>query len=225
MSDDERPTLHVFYDYTCPYAYVGKVRAERLARELNLQVAWLPWEIHPTRAAMGEPRHDGKEGTPVRGWIAELAAEVGARLVTPPRLANSNLALRGAEVAKDHGEETFQRYHSLVFDALWLRGQDVSDPAVLAAIAQEAGMDARAFGEAIRHHATQARLDEVDRKATLLGVQRVPTFVFGDQRIVGNDRFEASLRAPVIAFLERRKAVGMEKATTLREDAGLEDVE
>lgn len=214
---EERPTLHVFYDYTCPYAYVGLRRVERLAGLDALRVVWLPWEIHPERAPRGEPRHDGKAGLPVGGWVGELAAEVDARPVNPPLHANSSLALRGALAAQDAGPDAFARYHAAAFAALWEKGEDIGRPDVVARLLREAGVpDAD-----LAHPSYAYRLAQIDEAATRLGVQRVPTFVFGDQRIVGNDRFAPSLQRPLEAFLERWRHLGPDRTSTLDEDAGL----
>ncbi len=223
MTDEsaERPTLHVFFDYTCPYAYVGLHRARRLAQEHALQVVWLPWEIHPERAPRGEPRQDGKGGQPVAGWVGELAAELGLAPTNPPLHANSHLALCGALAAQDAGPDAFASYHEAAFALLWEKGGDLSDPAVVARLLREAGVPAADLA----HPSYAYRLAQIDAAATRLGVQRVPTFVFGDQRVVGNERFGPSLRGPVEAFLERWTRLGPDRATTLREDAGLEAVE
>lgn len=215
MTDASRPRVFVFYDYSCPYAFVGDLRAKRLAEELSLEFVQLPWEIHPTRPAAGEPRAAPRKP----GWVDSLAEEVGGKLGFPMVNANTNLALRGAEYAKDKG--TFDAYHAACYDAHWGQGLDISDERVLGEVAAKSGMDAEAFLRGIRHQAYQRRLDEVDRFAIALGIQRVPTFVFGDQRIVGNDRFEPSLRQPLKAFLERWETLGDDSTTTLEEDAGL----
>lgn len=221
MTEAERPTLHVFFDYTCPYAYVGFHRAQRLAEAHDVQVVWLPWEIHPERAPRGEPRHDGKGGQPVGGWAGEMAAELGLKPTNPPLHVNSHLALCGALAAQDAGPDAFARYHAAAFAALWEKGEDLGDPRVVARLLRECGA-----GEPDLAHGSYAyRLALIDAAATRLGVQRVPTFVFGDQRVVGNDRFEPSLLRPFEAFLERWTRLGPDHASTLREDAGLEALE
>jgi 2-hydroxychromene-2-carboxylate isomerase len=216
MSDEEpRPTLHVFYDYTCPYAYVGWHRARRLAEEHDVRVVWLPWEIHPERAPAGEPRHDGKGGQPVGSWVGELAAEVGAAPRNPPLHANSHWALRGALAAENAG--AFERYHEAAFRALWEEGTDLSPRAAVEELLRKCGVE----DADLEHPSYAYRLAQIDAAATRAGVQRVPTFVFGDQRVVGNDRFEPSLRAPLAAFLERWRRLGDDKTTTLAEDVAL----
>lgn len=219
-----RPTVWVFYDYICPYAFVGHLRAQRLAEEFDVAWRWLPWEIYPTTVPAGEPYEGDAYPDELPDWVDDLAGEFDAELKSPDMGINSNLALRGAEYAKDQGPDRFEAYHRAAFDAVWRDGLNIGEEKVLRDLAQKADLDPDRFMEGIRHQAYQERLDEVDRFATRLGIQRVPTFVFGDQRIVGNDPFEASLRAPLEAFLERWKAFGPEWTTTVAEDTGLDGI-
>lgn len=43
--------LTIFSDYTCPWCYIGTARVERLREELagevELQIEWKAYEIHP----------------------------------------------------------------------------------------------------------------------------------------------------------------------------------
>ncbi len=213
------PTVHVFYDYVCPYAYIGWERTKALERRFDVEFTFLPWEIHPTTDPAGEAyEHEPPEANVE--WLERLAGEVDVDLDGPDVGVNSNLALRGAELARDRG--AFRDYHEAAFQAVWQEGRNLGDEAVLRTVAGEAGLDPDAFLEAVRHPAYQARLDGVDRAAEALGVQRVPTFVFGDQRIVGNDPFDGSLVGPLEAFLERWKALGPDGTTEASWDVNLE---
>jgi predicted DsbA family dithiol-disulfide isomerase len=220
MSADDAPTVYVFYDYVCPYAYIGKHRADRIEREYDVDVVRLPWEIHPSATPEGRViDYDPPEAN--MQWLETLAGEVDADpLEGPETTVNSNLALRGALFAKD--EDVFDAYHDAAFDAVWGQGRNLGDEDVLADVAERAGLDPDRFFENVRHQSYQFRLDLVDDYAQdKVGVQRVPTFAFGDQRIVGNDRFEPSLKRPLEAFIERRKLLGAEGTTTLKHDVGL----
>lgn len=226
MSPEEvpTPTAYVFFDYVCPYACIGTRRALELEREYDVDFEFLPWEIYPTTAPEGEPVDDAEYPEDYLAYVTDLADEVDATLEGPDGAINSNLALRGAEWARDRGPGTFRDYHVAVFDALWEEGRNVGDPHVLRDVAGGAGLDGDALLEALDHNAYQARIDAVDAAARTLGVQRVPTFVFGDQRIVGNDPFEGNLQAPLEAFLQRWKRLGPELSTTLAHDVDLETI-
>ncbi len=215
------PTVYVFYDYVCPYAYIGKQRADELERTYDVQIEMLPWEIYPNAVPSGE-EHDFEPPEDYIGWVEAMADEVDVALDGPDIGINSNLALRGALYAREQGDEVFDAYNDAVFEAVWTDGLDIGDREVLAGIVEEIGLDPEAFFEAIEHHSYQYRLDLIDEAAEEdLGIKRVPTFVFGDQRIVGNDRFEPSLKAPLEAFLERRKSIGDDWTTTIEHDTGL----
>lgn len=220
---DARPTVYIFYDYVCPYVYLGWHRLSDLADEHDLELRWLPWEIYPTTEPQGEEVHGGSPEASA-DWLDRLADEIGVELNGPEIGVNSNLALRGAEYAKDQGGDVFEAFHELVFEAVWQDGRNIGDPMVVTDLAVEAGMDRQTFSGTLPHNAYQARLDAVDRAARRLGIQRVPTVVFGDQRIVANDPYGRSLDAPLEAFLERWEALGPELATTLAHDTDLERV-
>lgn len=218
---EEPATVYVFFDYVCPYAYIGKKRADVLEREYDVELRWMPWEIHPNAIPEGRKiDYDPPEAN--IEYLASLADEVDTELVGPDVSVNSNLALRGVLFAKDQGSETFEAYNEAAFEAIWSEGRNLGDEDVLADVAEEAGLDPERFFDEIDHHSYQWRLDLIDEVAQDdAGIQRVPTFVFGDQRIVGNDRFEPSLKRPLEAFLERRKTLGPKATTTVETDVGL----
>ncbi len=217
----ESPRVYVFFDYVCPYAYIGKERADRLQREYDIEIEFLPWEIYPNAVPAGE-EHEIEAPDGYLSWVEEMAAEVDLELDGPEIGINSNLALRGALYAREQGPETFEAYNDAVFEAVWSHGKNIGDRQVLAGIVEDVGLDPEAFFDAIEQHSYQYRLDLIDEAAEeKLAVKRVPTFVFGDQRIVGNDRFEPSLKRPLEAFLERRKSIGPDWTTTIEHDTDL----
>lgn len=216
MAQDETPTIHVFFDYVCPYAYIGKHRADALEREYDVEIAWLPWEIYPNAIPEGRVI-DYEPPEASRNYLQRLADEVNVELESPGVSINSNLALRGMLFAKDEG--VLDAYHEAAFEAIWSQGENLGDREVLADVAEEADLDPERFFEQIDHNSYQWRLDRIDEAAqNELGITRVPTFVFGDQRIVGNDPFEPSLKEPLEAFLERRKELGPQATTTIETD-------
>lgn len=226
MADDEvpPPRVYVFFDYNCPWSYVGKLRVDRLRDRFDLEVVWCGWELHPTIAPEGRPTPgvQGVRTDPVEGPMGALADELGETFYWPPVGSNTRLALRGLEHAEDQGTEAAEAYHEAVFEAVWQDGENVGDLDVLAGIADEAGLDPGVFREAVDHPAYGARLQAVDEKAEALGLVRRPTFVFGDQRIAGTDAFEPSLVKPLEAFIDRWERHGPGHTTTLEEDKGLD---
>lgn len=217
------PRVYVFFDYGCAYSCVGHRRAQLLDDRLDLSWVWVPWEMYPSIPEEGEPIEGVEEPGehPVEELVGELADEVGESLYWPPRAPNTERALRGAIVLRREAPEAFPAYHEAVFRAVWKQGRNVGDPEVLADIVEDAGLDGDRFRKALEDpaidEALQAAEDAVDR----LGLTRRPTFVFGDQRIVGTDAFEPSLAKPLEAFVDRWQRYGAESTATLEEDLGL----
>ncbi|MFQ5761830.1 MAG: DsbA family protein [Candidatus Bathyarchaeia archaeon] len=171
--------VKVFYDYVCPYCYIGIFTAKRLLKEFDLTFEWIGWQIHSDTPREGKPR----ESMEFSFNLKRLAYDQNLTLRMPPFTPNTHLPLQGAEYAKDKG--LFPQYHDAVFDALWVQCKNIGDEKTLNNIAGSVGLDAKDFIEAIRSGAYEDRVYD-DEQAEKADVQYVPTFVFGGHRIVGN---------------------------------------
>jgi predicted DsbA family dithiol-disulfide isomerase len=104
------------------------------------------------------------------------------------RSPNTRRALAIAEYARDQGK--LEAWRQLAMDAHWRRGLDLESDADLRALAAEAGLDP---GAAIAASRDDQYLDRIDRKreeAEALGVTGIPTFVIGDEGVVGCQPYE-----------------------------------
>src|SRR2546422_2910316 len=129
---------------------MDSVGVERLEREYDVAVEWVPFELHPEIPTEGRPR-DAVLPPAYRARAEEgvnrLAAQVGLRLRLHDRLINSRPALQAAEFAREHGR--FEPMHRELFRAYWDQGRDVSDMAVLREVASLAGADAGRMGAGV----------------------------------------------------------------------------
>lgn len=220
------PRVYVAYDYGCAYSYVGKLRADALDERLDVEWVWLPWEMYPSIPDEGEPLEDVDTAGehPVEGLVGELADEIGETLYWPPRAPNTQAALLGAQVARETGPEVFERYHAGCFEAVWKQGLNLGDEAVLASIADAAGLAPERFLDRLDGETAWSRVANAQDAVDRLGLTRRPTFVFGDQRIVGTDAFEPSLAGPLEAFVDRWQRYGPERTSRLEVDASLQEL-
>src|SRR5215831_17883311 len=118
--DDPRTVLH-WYDFLCPFCYVGQARTAILVRH-GLDVVELPFQAHPDIPLGGIPA--GPRTGPIYAMLEREAKEAGLPLVWPPRLPNTRRALAAAEWARRHQPSTFREFQKELFDAHFDLGED-----------------------------------------------------------------------------------------------------
>lgn len=175
-------TIKAFYDFVCPFCYVGSKYADRLEEEFEVNFDWIGWEIHPETEKAGE-RRERLEHSFI---IKRLAYDLNLKFSVPQVRANTRLALEGAEYAKNHGK--FREYFERVMAEYWVKGRNISTLKSLTPIVQATGLDADEFSRSLQNHDYQNRVLG-DAEADTLDIRYVPTFVFGGFRIVGNVPF------------------------------------
>ena len=93
--------INIWADVICPFCYLGSVWAEQAARELQADLRWLPFEIHPDTPPEGAPKPFSPEEWPqVRERLKRLAQEVGVPIDPPQHNVNSRFALETAELVR-----------------------------------------------------------------------------------------------------------------------------
>ena len=185
--------LPLYFDYACPWAYLGSHRAEAYFKDLGVEIDFRP--VHLRRLVepgVGKPPELGPRKTSnaandIRHWAEALGAEF-----TPAARAlyksDSSLALRCALVAKDLG--SFRELHYPVYRARWAAARDISQEDVLTELLRFAGLDAAAVLARAKSPELEARLTRDTEAAVARGVFGVPTITVGDEMFWGNDRFE-----------------------------------
>ncbi|MEJ2509309.1 MAG: DsbA family protein [Gammaproteobacteria bacterium] len=187
----QKPELKVsvFSDYICPFCYIGSRRLMRLERTYDLKVNWAGLEIHPETPPEGMPIE--RLGYPKQQWtqmmaaLTEMAAEEGIEMESHDFTTNSHKALLLSEAAKHAGRETFYALHERLFHEFFSQGKNIGDEQVLRTIACEAGVPESIVDVAWHNQDYEQRLKLNLQHAQELGVRGTPTFVFGQELLVG----------------------------------------
>jgi predicted DsbA family dithiol-disulfide isomerase len=132
--------LTLFTDLNCPFCYATEQRLEHLG--VSGQIAWRGVE-HEPELPVPMARDDAE-------IAAELAAEVESvrsrapevAIALPPGKANTAAGLLAAAAALRADPARGAAFRHVVYRAFWRDGRDVSDPAVLAGLAEDVGLDA-----------------------------------------------------------------------------------
>lgn len=182
-----------YFDYACPWAYLGSCRVEPYFRDAGVEIDLRPVVLtdlkEPTAGKGGVELGDRKKanaGNDLRHWAELCGAEFSpaARKHRP----NTKLLLAGALVAADEGR--LREYHYPAFRARWAEGRDVADPDVVRELLAGAGLDGDAALSRAQSEDVQQRLDADTKDAIERGVFGVPTIFVADEMFWGNDRFE-----------------------------------
>ena len=184
--------LPLYFDYACPWAYLGSCRAEAYFAEVGATIDFVPVYLaalrEPTAGQLPEMGERKKRN--YRSDLLHWAELCGAQLSPEAGKArpNTRLLLQCALVAKDAGR--FRELHYPAYRARWADGLDVADESVLRGLLKGAGLDPDAALAKAKSPELAARLDADTQRAIERGVFGVPTVFVGDEMFWGNDRFE-----------------------------------
>jgi 2-hydroxychromene-2-carboxylate isomerase len=185
--------LPLYYDYACPWAYLGSSRAEAYFRDLGVEIDFRPVHLArlkeqplPKPPELG-PRKQANATNDIRHWAEAIGAEISpdARAFMK---SDTSLALRCALVAKDLGK--FREFHYPTYRARWARARDLAQESVLEELIASAGLDPDTVLARARTPELEKRLTQETETAIARGVFGVPTIMVGDELFWGNDRFE-----------------------------------
>jgi predicted DsbA family dithiol-disulfide isomerase len=173
--------LH-FFDFVCPFCYVGQQRNDVLARH-GLQVVHLPFQIHPEIPPEGIEA--GERVGPMYEMLEREAARAGLPLTWPARLPNTRTALAAAVWVRLHQPELSDKVNSALFAAHFALGEDLGDLTVIERHVKEIGVDVAAFRESLNDGAAMDALAQVESVATGLDVRATPSWLIAGDVISG----------------------------------------
>ena len=192
-------TIEIISDPICPWCYIGKTRFERALKarpEHGFEISWKPFQLNPNMPAEGMDRREylerkfgGKTAAiEVYSSIQKAAEEDGLKvkldkIARTPNTINAHRLIHWAGIEGVQNEAV-----AALFIANFEEGKDISDPELLADIAQSVGMDREMTRRLLASDAEIAETRAADEKAREMGVQGVPTFLVDGQYVVNGAR-------------------------------------
>ena len=178
---DASTVLH-WYDFVCPFCYVGQQRNAILARH-GLDVVELPFQAHPDIPLGGIAA--GTRSGPMYAMLEREAEEAGLPLHWPPRLPNTRQALAAAEWARQHQPDSFHQFHRDLFAAHFVFGKDLEDTAVIDRCARASGIDLAALHAALADDSAETAVTKAEMTGHKYGVQGTPAWLLARRLISG----------------------------------------
>ena len=179
---NDAPTVLHWYDFLCPFCYVGQHQTAILVRA-GLHVVELPFQIHPEIPPGGIAV--GPRRGPMYATLEREAKEAGLPLRWPPRLPDTRRALAVAEWARRHEARAFSQLHKQLFEAHFVLGEDLGDPAVIDRHAKASGVDLVALHAALTDGSAEAAVVEAEAIGRKHGVQGTPAWLLPQGLITG----------------------------------------
>ena len=189
--------LEVFYDYNCPWCYLGTANTDRLRRERDIAFRWTLFPLHPEVPVEGmdlaelfRGRNEQLEAS--KGRLRDAAAATGLPLARRNRISNSRRAqeLEKWAVALGKGDD-FRRQ---AFHAYFAEGKDIAQLPVLEEIAEAVGLPPDEVWDVLAVGLFAAAVDGDWLRARQMGVTVVPFYLYGEEPLVGYRPYEDFLR-------------------------------
>jgi 2-hydroxychromene-2-carboxylate isomerase len=205
----DNETLKFYYDFKSPFTYLALGPALALERSHRMRLRFIPRDFEPRIAYGGELEerqpHDWNKVRYLYADARRFANERGIIIRGPQKLFDSRLAMMSGIYAERHGR--FRDYAPIVFERFFRRELDIEDPAALAVVLREAGLNAEDFAR----YAASDGLEDLERaraEADRDGIFGVPTIIVSGEPFWGNDRIDW--------VVKKLDAMGLR-----RDDAGL----
>jgi predicted DsbA family dithiol-disulfide isomerase len=195
-------------DLICPWCYVAKRRVEKAAALLGkkVEVHWLPFELNADMPVDGLDRRvyrsakfgSWEQSLRLDAQVAAAGEEVGitfhhGRMKRTPNTFRGHVLLAAA---LKQGLEMQGKVTERLFQAYFVNGEDVGDPAVLLGIAREFGVLAISHAEDLDSSELVAEVKAAERKASA-GIRSVPQISFGGRVLASGAQHEEVLAASI----------------------------
>ncbi|MFY7836159.1 MAG: DsbA family oxidoreductase [Novosphingobium sp.] len=197
--------LDIWSDVMCPWCVVGLNQLDKalagMAGEVEATVRFHPFELNPDMAEEGEEQaahiqrkygRTPEQSAGVRETLKQAGARAGYSFdytgegeAPPAMMWNTRAAHRLLTWAlRDFGPETQVRLKRALFDAHFQARRNVSDPEVLAGVAESAGLPRVGALQAMIDPDIDAAVIAGERQAWDLNVSGVPAVVINGKLIV-----------------------------------------
>lgn len=183
--------IEFFWEPGSPYTYLAATQIEKLAAETGATVKWKPFllgkvfEARKTMLPAAIPAKAQYMFKDLPRWAQLYQVPLAFPKVFP---VHSLLASRSAIAATQFGHEATGA--KAVLQAYWGEGHDISQPNVLVAAYNRAGLDGAAILARSQEQSVKDTLKDYTEDALKRGVFGAPTMFVGDAMFWGNDRLE-----------------------------------
>jgi predicted DsbA family dithiol-disulfide isomerase len=182
--------LEVFTDFVCPWCYLATPRVKKLQQNFDVDVQWVYFPLHPETPLEGMTLKDLFAGRPfdLDAAHARLKGlmDVEGLVFNPERTHTYNSRL-AQELAKGFDQDNLR---DALYKAYFVDTRNVGDVEVLVEVAASCGISADAARRVLSERTFKEAVDADWARARRYGITGVPSFVAGNQKLVGAHPYE-----------------------------------
>ncbi len=190
--------IELWFDYTCPFAYLASTQARALAARTGATLEWKPMLLGGVFRAQGTAQNLSETLGPAKAEhnLADMqrwAKRFGVPLVMPAGHPMRSVEALRATLACGIDPKVIDGFYR----AYWVEGRAISDRAVIRDVVTAAGHDADRVLAAIDTPAIKDDLRARTEEAIAKGVFGAPAWIVGGELFWGQDRIpfvEAAVR-------------------------------
>ena len=191
------PVVEVYFDYICPWCYLGTVRTDRLQQEYGVQLRWSVFPLHPETPPEGRELADlfaGREAMirDMQARLLRIASAEGLPLAERSRTYNSRLAQELGKWAEQQGRG--DQFRHAVYRAYFVDGVNIARVEELVRIATAAGLPADEARTVLAERSCAVAVDADWQRAMDLRITSVPTHRCGEKRLAGFSAYDDFVR-------------------------------
>ncbi len=193
-------TVDFLFDVGSPTTYLAYTQLPQIAADAGATIQWIPILLGAVFKATGNA---SPAAVPAKGaYMGQDMARFAARYRVPfnrnPYFPINTTTMMRAATALSPQPDLLRHYLDAIFDAMWVKGLNMGDPAILRETLAQAGLDADALIAVAESDEMKAKLRANTDHAIARGVFGAPTFFVGNDMFFGQDRLDfvaAALRA------------------------------
>lgn len=187
----KKTPIDFWFDFSSPYSFIAATQIDEIADDHGRTVRWRPFLLGPVMKQSGNtPLLDQPlKGDYLRQDVPRFARLYGLDFTLPAKFPIAALApSRGFYWLAETDAEKAKNFAMACLDAYYTDGDDITDPAVCAELADSVGADGQGLAEAIQTDAVKDKVKAAVAEAIEAGVCGAPFFIVDGQKFWGADR-------------------------------------
>jgi 2-hydroxychromene-2-carboxylate isomerase len=185
-------TIDFYFDFSSPYSYLASEQIDALAARYGRTVDYRPvllGAVFKTSGGVPLTEGYGPKAEYSKHDFARSARYAGIPYRPPTRFpVGAVAAARAVLWLQHHAPDQATPFIHAIFRAYFVEDRDISDTAVVGAVASSVGIDTEALAAGVQQPAIKDLLKQRVDEAVAFGMFGAPTIVVDGERFWGNDR-------------------------------------